>query len=363
MKLINITGIIGMVGTILLFGCSTGVSQYSPEQVINNALKGTADVGAYYGEAEMKISENGQKTESILIKEWVSEDGKRRIEALDNSEKAITVNDGNNLITYETEANQAYVIEGNPEFLSMNQMSPRQQAEQLLKMVQDTHEISAEGEEEIAGREAYHIIATAKENNALIGDQELWIDKENWMVLKMHSTSGDMMSEVIYTKVELDPEIPAGTFTLELPDDVQVQDLEEMSSANKVSLSEAADSIGKAFLHFPETDEFTISNVEQLELGGELQRAEVNIDYQKEGLPYFTMTVFQSTEDTGEETELFADEETVTVRGNEGTYTEMDEFRSFVWQENGLTYSILLTDPSLTLEDFTSQAENMVPVN
>lgn len=363
MKIIKIAGIL-VAMSVLFVGCASGENQFSPEQVINNALEGTTEMGAYYGESEMKTSENGQDMEHLLMKEWVSEDGKRRVETMDRNtgKTSIAVNDGNNLTSYEPEAKQAFVIEDNPELLSMSQLSPKQQAEQLLKTIQETHEISAGGEEEVAGRETYHLIAKAKEDNALMGDQELWIDKENWMVLKMNSSSGDIQTEMTYTKVEIDPEIPADTFTLDLPDDAKVQDMEDMNNTQEVTLNEAADSIGKAFLHFPETEELSISNVELLEIGGELQRNEVNINYQKDGLPYFTMTVFESPEQTEGEMETLSGEETVMIRGIEGTYTEMNEFRSLVWQEEGLTYSIILTDPNLTLDTFKALTEDMVPV-
>ncbi|WP_240377051.1 LolA family protein [Bacillus piscicola] len=366
MKRTKLAGMISTIGviTIGLFGCSSQENQYSPEQVINNALEETTELEAYYAEAEMTTEEKGKDPEQILMKEWVSKEGKRRIETVnqDGSEKSIAVNDGANLTSYQPETKQAFVIEDNPELLSINQMSPKQQAEQLLKMVQDTHDVSLGGEEEVAGRAAYHLIAKAKKDNALIGDQELWVDKENWMVLKMDSRSGDSRIEMTYTEIELDPEIPTGTFALDLPDDVEVQDLENMDQTREVTLEEAADNIGKAFLYFPETDGLSISRVELLDIQGELQRKEVNIDYEKDGLPYFTMTVFESLEESEEDTEVLPGEEAVTVRNQEGTYMEMNDFRSLVWQENGSNYSIILTDPNLTLEDFKTLTDDMLPV-
>jgi len=359
-RLRNIAGMFG-VGVLAmgLFGCSSE-SQFLPEQVINNALERAKEPASYYLEAEMRTVEGGKETERILLKEWVSEEGQRRTETqyADGSGKSIAVHDGAKLISYQPETNQAFLIE-NAELSELNQMSPKHQAEQLLNMIRDTHEITGGGEEKIAGREAYRLNAKAKDKDSLIGDQELWIDKENWMVLKMVSASGDVRSEMVLTEVDLNPAIPAETFVLELPEHVQIVDLEEMNRTTEVTLAEAAENIGAAFLYFPESGGLSISRIELAELAGELKRKEVNFDYQKDGLPSFTMTVFPSPEDSGEDIGRLPGEEAVTVRGQEGTYMEMGDFRSLVWQENGLNYSIVFVDPNLTLEQFTALADSM----
>src|SRR5699024_4642831 len=165
-----------------LFGCSSETKQYSPDQVINNALEEKDLPGAYYGETESTTSEKGEKVDQYIMKEWRSDDGKARVEATnkDGSDESIAVNDGNEFISYEVEA-------------------------------------------EIAGRDSYHLVAKAKEENTLFGDQELWIDKENWMVLKMIFNTGDSKTEMVYTKIDFNPRIPADTFTLDLPDDVEMK--------------------------------------------------------------------------------------------------------------------------------------------
>jgi len=363
-KIKNAAGIF-VIGVLAMgiFGCAPE-NQFLPQQVINNALEKTEEPASYYIEAEMRTIEDGKETERILLKEWVSEEGKRRTETQyeDGSGKNIAVNDGTKLISYQPEMNQAFLIE-NTELSELNQMSPKHQAEQLLKMIRDTHEITDGGEEKIAGRAAYRLIAKAKEKESLLGDQELWIDKENWMVLKMVSASGDVQSEVVLTKVDLNPAIPAETFVLELPEHVQIVDLKEMNPTTEVTLAEAAEKIGTTFLYFPEAGGLSISRIELVELAGELKCKEVNFDYQKDGLPYFTMTVFPSSKDSGEDIGRLPGEKVVTVRGQEGTYMEMGDFRSLVWQENGLNYSIVFVDPNLTLEQFTALADSMALYN
>jgi len=361
----RITKMILLLGVTIMgiFGCSSeSANQFSPEQVINNALD--EEIRSYYAEADLITHAAGKEPEKILLKEWVSKDGKRRTETQkeDGSEHNIAVNDGSKLISYEPEKNQAFIVE-DEELLALNQTSPKQQAEQLLKIIKDSHEITSKGEIEILERPAYHLLATAKEKNSLIGDQEMWIDKESWMVLKTISQSGDIKVEMAYTKLDFNTEIPADTFVLNLPDDVQIQDLlDGVSEASQLSLREALEKVGTPFFYVGEKSGLEISNIEVLELKGELNRNEVNIDYQKNNLPYFTLTVFQSPEDVEEELGKLPGEKTVNILDKEVTYMEMNDFRSLNWQEEGLNYTILFIDPNLTLEDITPILEEMVLV-
>jgi outer membrane lipoprotein-sorting protein len=356
--------LIPLLGVIItaLFGCSSDGNQFSPEEVLNKALDDDTASIAYYAEAEMKTYENGTIVENLMLKEWVSEDGKRRTEteSKQGGDTSIAVNDGKKLISYLPDQNQAFIIEAEKS-LALNQFSPKEQAEQLLSMIQETHEIELGGEEKVAGRDTYKISAKAKDKASLWGDQELWIDKEHWMVLKMVIRSGDTTTEMEYTKVDFKARIPPSTFTLDLPEDVELADLDDLAKGQTVTLSEAAESIGHPFLHFPETNGLTIVNIELYDLKGELNRKEVNIDYVKEGLPYLSLTVFPSPENE-EETELFPGEEEITVRGQPGTWMDMDQFRSLVWQEEGITYSILLNNPNLTKDELLSLTESMIPV-
>lgn len=363
LKIARTVKVIGFLGVIMMgtFGCSSeSGNQYSPEQVINNALKEEQTVNTYYAEVEMSMMGEEGQVEKLLLKEW-NGDGKRKIETEkeDGSEYNVAINDGKKLISYQPDLKQALIVE-DEELLELNQVSPKQQAEQILSVIRDSHEISTEGEEEILGRSTYHLKATQKEENGLLGDQEIWVDKENWMVLKSKSATGDFKVEMVYTKLELDADIPEDTFTLDLPDDVQIQDLSDsVSNSEEITLEEAVAKIGKPFLYVKEEAGLTISRIEVVELKGELNRNEVNIDYQKDGLPYFTMTVFKSPDEVGEGMEMMPGEQAVKIRNQEGSFMDLDEFRSVSWPEEGLNYNILFIDSNLTFDEISSIASDM----
>jgi outer membrane lipoprotein-sorting protein len=357
----NMFMVISMAGLLIgLFGCSqsSDKNEFLPEQVLTNALEEYEKPFAYYGEAEMTMYENENKLETVYLKEWVSEDGKRRVESMEGENINIATFDGEKFISYNPNEKTAYIIE-DKSLLSLNEISPKEQAERMLKAIRNTHEFSQGKGEKVAGRDTYHLVAKTKNKNSLLGDIDVWVDKENWLVLKMISHSADVKVEMEYTKIDLNIEIPKDKFVLDLPSDVEIQDMNELNETSEITLEEAAEALEQDFLYIPEKDGLTISNIERYDLKGEVNRVEINLNYEKDHLPYFFISVFK----TGEELEIFPGEEEVTVRNQRASYMNLENFQSLTWQENGLNYSVVLLDPQLSLEKFQSLAEEMVSFN
>lgn len=347
-------------GIFLMAGCSE-TSDYSPEQMINNALD-EKETESYVGEATTTVSESGDIIETMIMKEWHSHDGKIRVEIENEAEeeKSISVNDGQKITTYDEQQNQAIIID-DEEILEFNQPSPKKQVDFILDMIRDTHEITGKGEEEVAGRTTYHLVATPKKDNTLLGKQEMWIDKENWIALKMISSSGNQKTEVVYNTIEFGANISEDLFVLDLPGDVDVVNSNDLLKTEEVTIEEAKEGVGQPFHYFPEKNGLEISSIEKDELTGELNRTEVNIDYKKEGNPFLTLAVFESPEEIDENL-TFPDEEEVTIRGQEGTFTDTDGFRAMFWQEDGLNYSLIIIDPTISLEELQELAEGMAVI-
>lgn len=345
-----------------LFGCSFQDNQYSPEQVINNAMKETDEPLSYYGEATMNMRVGNKEEEQIQMKEWRSADGRVRVETAGENEddQALSVNDGKTFTMYQESLNQAFVSE-DEELLSVMAPSPKEQANQLLSMVGDSHKISIEGEDEIAGRDTYHLVAKANEKNTLFGDQELWIDKENWFVLKMIASSGDSHSEVVYTTIDFKKEMTDDIFVVDLPEDVDIQNFDDLNETTEVTLEEAAEQIGQSLLYMPEAENREITKIETDELIGELARVEVNIEYEQDGLPLLTLSTFKTPEDLEDEEDIeMPGEEQVEIRETTGTMMDLEGFRTLFWEEDGLSYSLIINNPDLTFEeviDWTSEME------
>ncbi|TCJ03835.1 outer membrane lipoprotein carrier protein LolA [Cytobacillus praedii] len=339
------------VMSISLVACSTEGNEFSPEQVVQNALADNAKMPAYYGESVMKFNDGTGKME---LKEWVSEDGKRRTEAVmpDTGEKSITVNDGNELISFDEAANTAFVIDMKDNTL-MN-MSPKEQAEMLLNAIKDTHSIKLVGEEKMIGRDVYHLKAEAKDENTLYGDQEIWVDKENWFVLKSTSASGDIQVSVEYKKIEFNPTLKDSLFTLELPKDVEMKDISAMTEEKEVqSLEKAVEIMEKPFLYVQEKNGLKIEQMTVMS-GGSDVNPELSLTYFKDNLPYFSLSIFAIEEENKE-----FDGEGINIRGLKGDKTEIKDFRLLNWAEDGFGYSVIISHPELTFEEMNKIIEEM----
>ena len=349
----------GAAITVLSFGlvaCSSEDNQYSPEQVINNAMKENEEPLSYYAEATMKMIADD---EPIQLKEWRSKDGKVKVETegATEEEHGLTVNDGKTITMYQESMKQA-IVSDDGEMLATMIPSPKEQAQQLLKMIGDSHTISVDGEEKIAGRDTYHLVAKANEKGTLFGDQELWVDKENWFVLKSISESGDNRVDIEYTKIEFNKEFPDETFVIELPEGTEIQNLDDMNETPEVTIEEAAQSVGKPILYFPEEKDRTIKMIEMDDIKGELNRVEINMEYEKDEASLLSLSLFKTPENLDDDMKM-PGEKVVEIRGIEGKMIEMEGFRNLFWVEDGVSYSILLNDPDVTFEEVVEWANDM----
>lgn len=335
--------------TVLLLGaCAEGESNLSPQEIIDQAVQETTSLTSYYGEYNMDMD-----GELLTVKEWVK-DGKRRIELQgSDNEHTISVNDGQQLTMLDLKSNTAQQYDFSSEGVSgiMGQ-SPKEQASAMLNLVEDTHTIAIEGEEKIAGRDTYHIVATAEEDS-LIGDVEIWVDKENWMTLKSITSSADVEMVSEYTKFEINPEIDDTLFVLEIPEGVTVEQIETDVTFEQVELDEVKAKLGVAFLVFNEND-LTLEGIQNY---GFEDRVEYAFDYSKDGEKWLALSILPTAEEPTDDASLGGDK--VTVRGVEGEQLTMGDFRMIAWDENGITYNVIIEHPGITFEEVYALIEKM----
>lgn len=162
------------VMTFSLVGCNTEAS-YSPQEIIEQTLQESKQPLTYYGEYTLDMGELGGKAQ---VKEWVK-DKYRRIEMKgDNDEHVITVKTDSELISYDVTENTAFKM-AYPQGELDGLRSPREEVQLVFNLVKDTHEIKIAGEEKVAGRDTYKIVAKTKKTESLFGDIEAWIDKKH----------------------------------------------------------------------------------------------------------------------------------------------------------------------------------------
>ncbi|MFJ6208523.1 outer membrane lipoprotein carrier protein LolA [Lysinibacillus sp. NPDC092081] len=338
--------------TFSLVGCNTEGS-YSPQEIIDQALQETKEPLTYYGEYKMDMGEIGGKAQ---VKEW-TKDGKRRIEmTAENGEHIITVNNGSQIIIYDVVKNTVHKMDlGEGGFDGFQ--SPRDQAESLFNLVKDTHDVKIAGEEKIAGRDTYKIVAKAKKDNTLIGDIEVWVDKKTWVTLKTitNSAGNKMTSE--YTKLDDSAKIDDAQFTIDIPKDAKVEEI-SVPEPESVTLDTVKEQLGE-FLMVPEGNGLTLEGI-SLDKGIE-DRSEYTFNYSKNGQKEISVTVFKANSNANKEESVLGEKE-MDIRGQKGTVMDEKKFRYIGWQENGYQYGIMIGNSDLTIENLVAYAKQMAIV-
>ena len=332
-----------MLLTGALVACNIEESQYSPQQVIENALQETEQLATYYGEYKM-ISSLDNTEEIGTVKEWV-QDGQRRIEMVTSSENSeqetLLVNDGSTMYMYDKTANSVMTYPLGDEMNNLGIQSPREQAEMLLEMVKDSHDITIEGEEKIADHVAYHIVAKPKNDTSIIGDLELWVDKKTWVTLKSISTSGSSTFTQEYTKIDYDAKMDTDTFIFEAPTDAIIEEI-DTSAYMPVAIKE--DEIKQTLGAFYKPTSTDLQLTEVTVTGKDEPRPEYSFEYERNQIPALSFTVFKQTEKYAELGNTVEEKEQI-IREQKGSKMEMNDFRLISWDEDENSYSIILLDP------------------
>ncbi|SDL86951.1 LolA family protein [Sediminibacillus halophilus] len=340
---------IGLWLLIVMTGCKGEVS-VSSEEIFTKMLAESEEPLAYYGEGRVSIKD-GETVEKTTFEEYAGRNGQRKVitEEPATSKRSIAILDGESMTMYEEGSKSAQRMD-----LSSGELpAALTQKEQLLSMlevVKDTHDTELVSEDTILDMETYHLKLTSKEDG-LLGDMDIWVEQGNWFIVKMKQKNADIETSVEYTKLDLEPGFPDDTFLVDLPEDVEVSDLEE-GMAVPASLEEAEQALGTEFL-LVDDEKQDLDRIEMDKIGGEINRTEVTFYYLQDGVPSFSISVFPTPEGEG----MSLGDGKLKVRGKDAE--KMDEIRGISWDEQGLRYSLLMEHPDMTTEEVLQLTETM----
>lgn len=372
-KKIMVLGL-GILFTVSLFSaCSLKKDTIIPEDIITKAVSASEKPKSYYGESTTSIYIDNKLSESYTMREWIDNSGskvKRRTEVEQPKDKAgdtISTNDGNNIIIYMKKDKKAMKINmtdgsdsGNPADSNYKNQLIKQ-----LGTISKTHKIVFKGEENILNRKTYHISAISKQENSIIGDMDLWIDEQNWLVIKSTSKIKNTRTECVYTKLNFSPKFDSSLFVQKLPSDVKIEDISSKinGSEKDISLNEAVKLLNKPILYMPETSEYKLKSVKSLGGMEKVISTEIDQAYEKNGAVEFTLTtIIPNNQNKNHEDIKIPGEKTVKVRGKTGTSMD-DVIKNIAWSEDGVNYSLSLENNNLNIDDALKIAEKLVHTN
>ncbi|CEI83302.1 hypothetical protein J18TS1_41640 [Oceanobacillus oncorhynchi subsp. incaldanensis] len=337
---------------LVLGGCSQNV-EVSAEEIIHNVVETEVEeIDEFYGKSEMTVYEGEDIIEESVMEEYASGNNRKIIMRGDieaGEEEIETLNNGEKMVMYNKSDGTAQEMDTS--VFEGIQISPKEIFQNMLAGMEDSHDYEVIGDEQLLDRDTFHMKLEAKEANSLMGDMEIWVDKETWIILKTISETGDSKMESVYTELDFSPDFTEDTFTLDIPEEIEITDMEDNFSSEFISVEEAEEELGQAFYMFSEED-YHLGEIELYGSDGELQRKELNLTYiSDDEIPMFNLSIFESPAD------MEIEESDVEIRGNVAAYEE--SINNYYWDEDGLRYSLLINDPDME-EEVLELTEEMI---
>jgi outer membrane lipoprotein-sorting protein len=238
--------------SLALAGCSQKMTAEEIVAKMQETVESTQDAHAV-----VLVDVNAQGIEmSVKAEIWEKSPDKVRAQVLEASEGrlvgATIVNDGQQGWYYEPAANRVLVGAAS----EMDTRVPQEMLSGMQEAIQevlDATDVELQGEEEVAGRRAYKLVASPKEDSEAEflpgnGTATLWIDKEQWIVLKAtYEASAFGQGTMEVQSFELNPGLTEDTFVFEIPEGATVVDVEAQKPV-PVTLDEAQAQVGYPLL-------------------------------------------------------------------------------------------------------------------
>ena len=206
------------------------------------------------------------------------------------------------------------------------------------------------------------MISAHQEEGTVFGEQDFWMDTEDWVILKMISKSANIKTELVYMSIVFSSDFKGEVFTLDILEDAEVETLDTDFSGKEIELEEMIDILGEGVLYVPEGNGITIDHISLIEM--DAQTNYVDIAYKKDGIAFITLSIISpATDDIEEQIELFGnDAEEVQVRNQNGMYINAKLLQSLVWNEDNFQYNLDMMDPSLIVDGLLDLTEAMKKV-
>lgn len=360
-------GVILVALISLLNGCQQ-FSSLSPEQIVEKALAATEEPRiSYYG--EMTLNGGGSVGEDIFgevtMKEWY--DGKRnRSEITSDEGDVIIVSSGEKIQLYIVD--EATIYEAVGEEVDVLTVNPKEQLNNLLTVLRETHDVEMIGQEEVAGRQTHHLQATTRaDSNSILGDLELWIDEEYWVPLKTKTKSGQMEMEMEYNTIDFDVTFSDDIFVLDVPDGVEIENFDDPVERKVITEADIVDVLEQPAYIIEEKDEWEIESISYVEGDRTFEYTLIEIDYTYNDMPGLSLVITKDGEVDDKLEEELSElldgiSEKIPIRDTEAIVIDSQEIRMVSWQEKNLQYNIHVLNPAIEMDDIVDSIKAMIEV-
>jgi outer membrane lipoprotein-sorting protein len=351
-----------LVLSLVLAGCG---QQPTAEEIVAKMQETVTNTVDAHAVVSVTANMQGNPV-SATAEIWEKAPNKVRVLVLEASQPSMAgmlmVSDGEQGWFYDQEHNQVMLGETS----DLETPIPQEmltEVQETIQKVLDVSDIDLQGEEAIAGRAAYKLLLTPKEENeeSLFpgnGTATIWVDQEQWFILKATYEAdliGQGTMEVI--SFELNPGLSDDLFTFEVPDGAKVVDVEAQKPV-PLTLPEAEEQASFELL----VPESVPGNATLIEVFGVGDSIILRYDHSTE----VSFSIVQGSE-VSELVPLEAamstltapaEKEAITVRGYEGSAVSdgAGENTLIHWNEGGVTITIA---GHITLDEALQIAESL----
>jgi outer membrane lipoprotein-sorting protein len=216
---------------LVLTGCGKRITA---EEIITKVQETVANTTDAYAVVTANVDVQGIEI-SATAKIWEKSPNKLRAEVLETSDArflgTIMVSDGQQAWLYEPARNVVQV--GSTAEIEMP--LPQEMLTELQEAIQqvlDASDAELAGEEVVAGRDAYNLTLSPREDATQSifpgdGTATLWVDKEQWFVLKATYEASSLGTGTMEVQsFELNPGLEDGLFRFDVPEGATVIDVQ-----------------------------------------------------------------------------------------------------------------------------------------
>jgi outer membrane lipoprotein-sorting protein len=341
-----------LVFALLLSACGGSITAEEVVSKMEETIENTKDAHAVL---QAKVDAQGI-TLAVTAEVWEKAPNLVRAEILDASEPRfagmVMVSDGEKAWLYEPARNTVTMGSAG----EMDMPLPQEMISSLQDVIQevlDVSDVELSGQETVAGREAYKLTLSPQENAEQEvfpgnGTATLWVDKEQWIVLKAaYEANAFGLGNMEVQTFELNPGLPDSLFDFEVPEGATVIDA-EAQKPEPMTLDQARAQAGFPLLvpaYVP--DDATLIEVFQV---GDLFVLRYNHSTE------VSFTVVQGPELAGPPP--LGQSQGTTVRGQDATViSDQAGGNTFLyWTENGVTVTVA---GHLSMEEALLVAESL----
>lgn len=219
-------------------------------------------------------------------------------------------------------------------------------------------------EEKINEIETYHLKGNPKNKNQFMGKYEVWIDKENFMVVKMIEEGKDIIEKDVYnkfiienTRIDLSPKIDLNSFKLKVPKEVDVVNKDNLVGTKKITVEDAYKYLNKNLLIIND-ENYKLKRIEGININIEDVSPNLTFIYTQDGREAFRLYVDRRKDEFIPKLDDEPGIEVIQIRGNKGY--AFDGIASYVsFQEDGNYYNLRIKYNKVSIEKALEIIKNM----